>query len=530
MGRPKKRNRLLIPLILLVLAGGAAAYIYLEPQKKSGGAAVENYRTEVVQRGNVSAGVRESGSVTFGSNEQEFSVAQVTVTSVSGDEEEDENSGSGSADDTGTAGQSSSQSGQNTGQSGQSGSQSGQNTGQSGQNSSQGGQTQNASGSDLMKSGGTAVSGDSSGEETSLIVEEVYAAAGKVLAKGDPVLKITEDSISEYREELENAVSSASLAVSQEEINAESKKAEAEYTYEINLAKGETAQETYEATLESLEKAVTDLEEEISEAEEDGEDEEDIEELRAQLVIAKNNQKTKAVEAKQTLDNALTSYKYADQLYEIDTEGLDDDLEDAKDTLAEAEQNLADFEEQIGDGIIYSEYAGTVTEVAYAAGDAMMNDAVCITLTDPSEVSMTVSVSQEDISSVAVGDFAVMTLTAYPGEEFAGEVGSIASSSSAGSSTVNYDVVVYFTGDTGKIYSGMTGEALLGGKTVGDTLYISNRAVQMDGARSYVRVLDDDGTVREVDIKTGFSNGSIVAVEEGLSEGMKVIIESGVSQ
>ena len=87
----------------------------------------------------------------------------------------------------------------------------------------------------------------------------------------------------------------------------------------------------------------------------------------------------------------MTNYKYADQLYEIDTDGLEDDLNDAKDALETAEENLADFEEQIGDGVVYAEYAGTVTEIACAAGDTLSSDMTLVTYADPEEATMTVS-------------------------------------------------------------------------------------------------------------------------------------------
>ena len=173
--------------------------------------------------------------------------------------------------------------------------------------------------------------------------------------------------------------------------------AEAEYTYQMYLAEGETAEETYQATITSLENAVTQLEEELEEALEDG-DEETAEELEAELQIAKNNQITQSIEAKQIYENAMTNYKYAQQLYEIDTNGLEDDLNDAKEILMEAEQNLSDFQEQIGDGIVYAEYSGTVTAVSYKAGDLLVNDSAVASFTDLEDVTMTVSVSQEDIA------------------------------------------------------------------------------------------------------------------------------------
>ena len=76
----------------------------------------------------------------------------------------------------------------------------------------------------------------------------------------------------------------------------------------------------------------------------------------------------------------------------------------------------------------------------------------------------------------------------------------------------------------------MTGEVTFQGTMITDTLYISNRAVYQEGTHSYVRVLNEDGSITQTEIKTGFSNGSVVAVESGLEEGQQVIIESKVIQ
>lgn len=492
--RKRKKGKWLL-LLLLAAAAGCAGIWFLK-NNETATVDVSAYKTETVKMGSVSTGINESGTVEFGTTEQTFSVAEVTEVSTS-DSEDSASSASGSSSG-------------------------------SSQSSGMGGMDMGMSMGGTSMSSSASGSEDSSSETTSLTVEEVYLSTGQVVQEGDKILKITEDSIEEYRSQLEAAVETAKLSVSQEEINVESKQAEADYTYQMYLAEGETAEETYNATITSLENAVTELEEELEEAEEDG-DEDEIEELEAELQIAKNNLTTQSIEAKQTYENAMTNYKYAQQLYEIDTNGLEDDLEDAKETLEEAEENLADFEEQIGDGIVYAQYSGTVTEISYAAGDSLANDEVIASFTDSDDVTMTVSVSQDDISQIAVGDEAVIQLTAYGNEEFSGEVTGISTSTTSGSSTVNYDVTVRFTGDISKVYSGMTGEAIFAGKSVNDTLYVSNRAVFLEDGRSYVKVLEEDGTVRTAEIQTGFSNGTTVAVESGLEEGETVIIESKVT-
>ncbi len=508
--RKKHTGRKLLVLLVVAAAAGTAGYIYYRNNTEPAGSdSSQTYIETKVQRGSVSVGITESGTVTYGSNEQDFSVSELT--------EGSDSSSSGSSSSPG-----SSSSG--------------------GQGMSQDGSSTDSGASGSSSSG----SSSSSGTSPSLTVAEVLVAVGQVVEEGDAILTIDADSIEAYQAVLETAVADAKLLVKQEEINAETKKAEADYTYQMYLAEGKTAEATYNATITSLENAVTNLEEELAESAETvgeleaeleaGYDvEDDLEEeqlsyetIEANLRIAENNLVTGSIEAKQVYENAMTNYQYADQLYEIDTNGLEDDLDEAKETLEEEEKALEEFLSEIGDGTVYAEYSGTIMSIEYAAGDTLINDSAVLTYLDPESVTMTVAVSQEDISTISVGDTASIALTAYEGEIFSGEVTGIESSSSIGTSTVNYDVEVLFTGDTEKVYSGMTGEVTFVEQEVTDVLYVPNKAIHQDGARSWVKVKDSDGAISEVTVTTGFSNGTYVEIKDGLEEGDTVLLESQV--
>ena len=525
--KKKKWKKVLLGAIVLA-AGGSAAYVYLSTDNTQTVTTKTSYKEEKVKYGSVVSGITESGSVTLGSSEQTFSLQSLIETSGS------------SSESSSSASSGSSAGGQSMGMS----------MGGMDMGTVMSGAGGSATGSVMGST--SAAQGSSSSNSTSvssgLDVEEIYIAAGQQVETGEPVLKLTEDSIAEYRSELEAAVTSAELAVIQEEINVESKRAEADYTYEMYLAKGKTAKETYDATITSLENEIADLEEELAESAEliaeyeeeldAGYDvEEDLEEeelnystIEANLKIAQNNLTTQSIEAKQTYENAMTNYKYAEQLYAIDTDGLEDDLNDAKDTLADAREALETFNEQIGDGIVYAEYSGKVSEVVCAEGDILTDGSSLVTYADADDVTMTVAVTQDDISQVSIGDEVLIELDAYAGETFDGEVTSIETAASMGSSTVNYNVTAKFTGDITRVYSGMTGEVTFITKAETDTLYISNKAVHQDGTRTWVKVKNDNGEIQEVDIETGFSNGSKVAVLSGLTEGQVVLIESQVTE
>lgn len=512
--------------LLVIAAAGAGGYYYYQTQAVEGASAETeaklSYKETAVSYGSVVYGITESGSVSFGSNSQTLELPQAMETA----------SGDSSSSDTASA------------DSAVSGDVMAGGTVSMGMAGIQG------AGGQMTMSGGTdsSSSQSSSSGDSGLEVEEVYVAVGQVIAQEDAVLKVTDESAASYRAELEQAVADAELAVEQEEINLESSLTEAQYTYDMNIANGETAKETYDATIDSLESTVAQLEEDLEEAaEEVAEYEEELEagsdveeeleeaelnysEIEANLRIAKNNLTTQSIEAKQTYENAMTNYEYAQQLYDIATNGLEDDLNDAQDTLAEAEAALEEFDLLLEDGTLTAEYGGTVTEIGFSAGDTLTDGGTVLTLTDNQEVTMSVMVTQEDISQISMGDAVSVTLTAYQEESFDAQVISIDSSTTTGSSAVNYEVTVQFTGDTEKIYSGMTGEVTFPVESAENVLYVSNRAIFQDGTRSYVKIMEEDGTITEADVETGFSNGTDVEIVSGLSEGDTVLIESQVSE
>ena len=65
-------------------------------------------------------------------------------------------------------------------------------------------------------------------------------------------------------------------------------------------------------------------------------------------------------------------------------------------------------------------------------------------------------------------------------------------------------------------------------KKLQNVTYVSNKAIQTEGTKSYVKKVEGD-VISKVEITTGFSNGSSVEITEGLEKGDTVLIESQVS-
>ena len=246
------------------------------------------------------------------------------------------------------------------------------------------------------------------------------------------------------------------------------------------------------------------------------------------LSQAKSEQISGKIAAKEEYDQAMLNYENAKEIYDIAMNGIDDEVNDAEEIFTDAKENLAEFESFILDGIITTEYAGTILSVGYEKGDTLSSDTAIATYADAKGVNVAVSVSQEDISNVEVGETVNIAFTAYEEEIYHGVVTGITTSESSSSSNISYDVTVNVTGDVSKIYEGMTANVTFVTKEIEDVVYVSNKAIQTEGTKSYVKRVSNGNTER-VEVETGFSNGTAVEIKKGLSQGDIVLIESRVS-
>ena len=443
------------------------------------------YKETTVQKGNLTVGVTESGSVSIGTLTQELELGSESASSSS---------------------QSYSAMGQMTG------------------------------------------SASSSSSSAALEVEEVYVAVGQNVEAGEALYKISEESIKEYRENLENVVNDATASLNEAKMTAEKQQLSADYNYSTSIAKGNVAEANYNATLAQLQAEVDSAQDDVdyyaaaadyywnlvvngddSYSDKLEEAQEKYEEAAAKLTTAQSNYTTKSLQAKKEYEETLLNYNNASSQYSIDVNGIDNDVDSATETLNEAKEALQDFEDFIGDGMVYAAYSGKLMTVGYTKGDALSADTALATYSDAEAVAMTVAVSQEDISAIAIGNAVMIELTAYEGEEFAGVVSGMDTSTSSGSSTVSYNVTVTFTGDTAKVYQDMTGNVTFIQKQVPNVIYVSNKAIINEGTVSYVKVKQEDGSFKKVEVVTGFSDGVNVEIVSGLSEGDIVIIESRVN-
>ncbi|MBR5760613.1 MAG: efflux RND transporter periplasmic adaptor subunit [Lachnospiraceae bacterium] len=287
------------------------------------------------------------------------------------------------------------------------------------------------------------------------------------------------------------------------------------YAKEVESAKSvvstlEQSVSQYESKLEQAENSVTNYNTQISKA-------------TRQLELGK-------ISAEETYELRVLAYENAQETYDIALAYLEDDLKEQQEIYDEASQKWNEFVSYIDGTEVKSDYNGVITSVDLEEGDSLTTGATVVTLYDIDDVSMTVTIDEDNMTDIKVGSEANVSLIAYPDVIFTAVVSEISDATTDSSGNTTQDVTIVFTADVSGVYHGMTGEITFLTKDIEDVLYVSNRAIIRKGTKSYVKVKDNDGNIKTVEVVTGFSDGVNVEIKEGLFEGDTVLVESKVSK
>jgi HlyD family secretion protein len=287
----------------------------------------------------------------------------------------------------------------------------------------------------------------------------------------------------------------------------------------------------FENSREMAQKIVDTLEDDIEKLTEENENLLlEIAEAERNLNAAGRDYEKGVLDAQKTLDTDTYYASVADEYYSIITTSLDNDLQTALDNYESAVEKLEEFDSYVVDNQVLSEYSGVVTEVPLAVSDTIGRNTRLITLYDQDEVTMDISISEDNYEIIDTDGQVNISFTAYPDTVFSGKITDVSDATyDSSSGEIYYTLTVTIQGDVSGLYEGMTGDITLVTKETKEVTYVSNRAIFRDGTRSYVKVRDENSEVVEKDVVTGFSDGVNVEIVEGLSKGDVVLIESKVS-
>jgi multidrug efflux pump subunit AcrA (membrane-fusion protein) len=197
--------------------------------------------------------------------------------------------------------------------------------------------------------------------------------------------------------------------------------------------------------------------------------------------------------------------------------------------VEQARISVSTAQARLDEATLVAPFSGAVTAVRISVGGWASGPAV--ELLDAGSLEVVLNVDEVDVGQVSVGTETLVTLEAWPDQEFEGQVVSVAPRGSASGGIVTYEVHIRLsTGDL-PIRAGMTANAQLITSARRDVLLVPNRAITVDrqAAKYYVyEVHGDDLAKQEVTI--GLRDSEYTEVRSGLSAGDQVALnyeESG---
>jgi macrolide-specific efflux system membrane fusion protein len=190
----------------------------------------------------------------------------------------------------------------------------------------------------------------------------------------------------------------------------------------------------------------------------------------------------------------------------------------------EQRQRLADLEEDIAKATLTAEFDGTVVSLSVQEGDSVKAyDAICV-IADPSQKVVAATLSQSDLSKVAVGMETVVDIGNVG--KLTGKIKQLPVPRERGSNEpMRLDqyllVDVPDLPETVERGTPLSVSVILSRKT--DAVVIPLAALRSIGGRTYVQVVDPDGTKREVDVEVGQQTATEAEILQGLTPGQKVV-------
>jgi HlyD family secretion protein len=250
-----------------------------------------------------------------------------------------------------------------------------------------------------------------------------------------------------------------------------------------------------------------------------------LENARIQLETAKLNLETTKQNADKAVADAQDNLAAAEQaLANTGPGSLDLELKQLQ--VASAQADLDEALASLGNTTVVAPFDGTVAAVNIEAGQTVSASTVAIEVVDPSDVEVSATVDEIDVSQVQQGQKATISLDALSNEEFSGEVSSISLMGNSQSGVVSYSVTIKLTVPSGvQLREGMSATATITTQEVDNVLLVPAAAITGGSANPRVTVMVN-GVPEVRAVKVGQSNDTSTEIVSGLNAGDEVVVTS----
>lgn len=203
-----------------------------------------------------------------------------------------------------------------------------------------------------------------------------------------------------------------------------------------------------------------------------------------------------------------------------------EELEQLKVDFELKRTTLVELEETIASAKLYAPFAGTIVSVKAKSGDMIEAYKPVAVISDLSKLAIAAKPSRENLSKIAVGMDAVVSLgTAgqHPGKvQRLPEEQQSGGGNNEEDSIENYMIVELEKWPEGAT-RGMPLNVTVITNRIENAIVIPPAALRSYGGRSYVQVVDEEGNKAEVDVEVGMQTSTQVQIVKGLQPGQKVV-------
>ena len=175
----------------------------------------------------------------------------------------------------------------------------------------------------------------------------------------------------------------------------------------------------------------------------------------------------------------------------------------AQDNLQAARLKLDSLVTHSGDGLIRSPMDGVITAVKAVVGGSVSPSAAVVTMVDPRDVVLKVTVDENDIGVVQVGQRADITLDAVDGLSLAGTVSAVGKVGETKSGIVVFNVDIGIDNPDPSARPGMSAEAEITVERVDNAIIVPISALEGRMGRYAVQVRNADGDIEPRSVEVG---------------------------
>lgn len=250
--------------------------------------------------------------------------------------------------------------------------------------------------------------------------------------------------------------------------------------------------------------------------------------------LEQTEQTANLLSAKGTLMDAQTNLEKAERelqryqaLYErgaVSEQTVDNyrfSRNNAQGKLSEAQGVWDNMQDKLSGASVAAPQAGIVSKRYYQEGYYAKVGTALFNIADITELTAKINIPEGQISNIAVGGIAEITVPAYPNDTFSGTITRISPVADLPARTFAAEVTV--DNSAGKLRGGVYANVSITAEPKTNALVIPLSAIVMREDQRTVFAVDSEGIVSRRVLATGAVNDNMIEVLDGLSENDRIV-------